>query len=142
MLMGTFWVLTALGGLVWLAVRLTRRQIALSAMTDALSPAERNLVTVDSATGKVLDVSSELGEVETGWHPVRFPEGWESRGSGFPPERVNFDRTLGGRRTWCETRCRDVWRVERPESRSPIFWFKDRRDAVEFSLHWFPFKCS
>lgn len=140
--MGTVWLLVGLGGLVWLAVRLTRRQIALSAMTDAMTPSQRNLVTVDSATGQVRDVSSDLAEVEAGWHPVRFPEGWESRGAGFPPERVTFDKTLGGRRRWCETQCRGAWRVERPDAPSPVFWFEDRRDAVEFSLHWFPFKCS
>lgn len=140
--MGTLGLLLALGALVWLAVRLTRRQIALGALSDALSPARRNLVAVDAATGRVLDVSSELAEVEAGWHPVRFPEGWESRSAGFPGERVARDRTLGGRRQWCETRCRGAWRVERPESAGPVFWFEDRRDAADFTLDWYPFKCS
>ena len=140
--MATIWLLIALGGFVWLAVRLTRRQIALSTLNDAMAPVKRSLVAVDSATGQVLDASDEYAEVEAGWHPVRFPEGWESRGGGFPPERVAYDRNLGGRRQWCETRCRGAWRVERPDAASPVFWFEDRRDAVDFTLHWFPFKCS
>jgi|GEM_PF-729071 len=140
--MGTLWLLIALGGMVWLAVRLTRRQIALSALTDAMSPAQRTLVAVDRATGQVLDASGEFAQIEASWNPVRFPEGWESRGAGFPSERVVFDRTLGGRRQWCETRCRGDWRVERPDTGSPVFWFEDRRDAVDFTLFWFPFKCS
>jgi hypothetical protein len=140
--MGKLGILIVLGGLIWLAVRLTRRQIALSTLSDALTPADRSLVKVDRETGHVVDVRRELAEVESGWHPVRFPEGWESRSAGFPSERVARDRTLGGRRQWCETRCRGAWRVERPESASPVFWFEDRRDAAEFTLHWFPFKCS
>lgn len=140
--MGAIGLLLVLGGLVWLAVRLTRRQVALSAITDSLAPARRILVAVDSTTGTVRDASPELADVEATWHPVRFPEGWESRSAGFPSERASFDRTLGGRRHWCETRCRGPWRVERPESSSPVFWFQDRRDAAEFSLHWYPFKCS
>ncbi|GHD58183.1 hypothetical protein GCM10017083_40760 [Thalassobaculum fulvum] len=135
-------VFLVLSALVLLAVRVTRRQMALSALTDALAPARRSLVAVDPASGRVLDARAELAEVEATWHPVRFPEGWESRGSGFPPERASFDRTLGGRRKWCETRCRGAWRVERPESGNPVFWFEDRRDAADFSLQWFPFKCS
>ncbi len=135
-------VFLVLGGMVLLAVRLTRRQMALTAMTEALTPARRSLVAVDPETGRVLDASSELAVIEESWHPVRFPEGWESRSAGFPPERVQFDRALGGRRKWCETRCRGAWRVEQPESDSPVFWFQDRRDAADFSLHWFPFKCT
>lgn len=127
---------------MWLAVRLTRRQIVLSALTESLSPSQRSLVAVDPASGRVLDASIELPAIEATWHPVRFPEGWESRSAGFPPERAFLDGTLGGRREWCETRCRGAWRVERPDSASPVFWFEDRHDAAEFSLHWYPFKCS
>lgn len=140
--MGAIGLILVLGGLVWLAVRLTRRQIALSTINDSLAPAHRILVAVDNTTGTVRDVSPELADVESTWHPVRFPQGWESRSAGFPSERASFDRTLGGRRHWCETRCRGPWRVERPDGSSPVFWFQDRRDAAEFSLHWFPFKCS
>lgn len=140
--MSAVWLFLFLAGLVWLAVRQTRRQIALSAIADALAPAHRNLVAVDRKTGKVLDVSPELPGIEATWHPVRFPEGWESRGSGFPRDRVSSDRSLGQRRQWCETHCRGAWRVERPEAASPVFWFEDRRDATEFTLHWYPFKCS
>ena len=140
--MGIFAVFAALGGLVWLAIRLTRRQIALGALADSLSPAGRSLVVVDPATGEVRDASADLATVEASWHPVRFPEGWESRSAGFPSERAMFDRTLGGRRHWCETRCRGAWRVERADTSSPVFWFEDRRDAADFTLQWFPFKCS
>jgi len=130
------------GGLVWLAVRITRRQIALSALNDALAPEHRLLIAVDRASGQLLDATSELAKVEAGWHPVRFPEGWESRSAGFPTERAYMDRTLDRRRRWCEDHCKRAWRVERPSSPSPVFWFEDRRDATEFSLAWFPFKCS
>lgn len=128
--------------LVWLAVRLTRRQIALSEFGESLSAGRRVLVALDPATGQVIDVSGELAATEASWHPVRFPEGWESRSAGFPSERVFSDRTMNGRRHWCEQRCRGGWRVERPESSSPVFWFEDRRDAADFTLAWFPFKCS
>lgn len=140
--MAVFGLILVLGGLVWLAIRLTRRQIALGALADALTPEQRTMVSVDPVTGRVLDASSDIQMVEAGWHPVRFPEGWESRGAGFPPDRISFDRTLGARRQWCETRCKGAWRVERPEAPSPVFWFEDRRDAADFTLHWFPFKCS
>ena len=140
--MGTLVLFGALGGLVWLAVRLTRRQTQLSALTDSLPLARRMLVAVDPATGNVRDASADFETVEATWHPVRFPEGWESRSAGYPSERSAFDRTLGGRRSWCETQCRGAWRVERPESESPTFWFEDRRDATEFTLHWYPFKCT
>lgn len=132
----------ALLGLLLLAIRITRRQLMLSEMNDALVPGRRLLVAVDPSSGRILDASRELDMVEAGWHPVRFPEGWESRSAGFPPERAYADRTLDRRRHWCEENCRGLWRIERPASPAPIFWFKDRRDASAFSLAWFPFKCS
>lgn len=132
----------ALLGLIWLAFRITRRQIALSELNEALAPERRLLVAVDRSSGQLLDASAELDMVEAGWHPVRFPEGWESRSAGFPTERAYTDRSLDRRRRWCEENCRGTWRVERPTSPAPIFWFRDRRDAAEFSLAWFPFKCS
>ena len=140
--MSTLGIILALGGLVWLAVRLTRRQISLSTLTDSLPLDRRGLVAVDQATGRVLDASSELAAVEASWHPVRFPQGWESLSAGYPTERAFFDRTLGGRREWCEKRCRGAWRVERPDSASPTFWFADRRDATDFTLQCYPFKCT
>lgn len=132
----------ALAGLAWLALRMTRRQIRLSTLSDAASRQRRTLVGIDQATGKAFDASAELSIVDDGWYPVRFPEGWESRSAGFPSERSMFDRNLDARRIWCETKCRGAWRVERPDSPSPIFWFQDRSDASAFSLTWFPFKCS
>ena len=129
--MGILLVFVALGGLIWLAIRITRQQIAL-----------RKLVAVDPSTGAVRDATGDLAMVAESWHPVRFPEGWESRSAGFPSERAAFDRTLGSRRHWCETKCRGAWRVERADTASPVFWFEDRRDAAAFTLQWFPFKCS
>lgn len=140
--MATIGMLLFLGGLVWLAVRITRRQIALGDLNDALAPERRLLVAVDRNSGQLLDATSELAVVEASWHPVRFPEGWESRGSGFPTERAYLDRTLERRRRWCEENCKAAWRVERPSSPGPVFWFEDRREAAAFSLAWFPFKCS
>lgn len=131
-----------LGALVWLAVRITRRQIALSDLNDTLGPERRLLIAVDQASGRLLDATSELGKVEAAWHPVRFPDGWESRSAGFPTERAYMDRTLDRRRRWCEQNCKHGWRVERPSSPSPVFWFEDRREATDFTLAWFPFKCS
>lgn len=140
--MGAIALVLVLGGLVWLAIRTTRRQIELSALNDALAPERRLLVAVDRASGKLLNATAELETVEATWHPVRFPEGWESRSAGFPTERAYLDRTLDRRRLWCEGNCRAAWRVERPASPAPVFWFEDRRDATAFSLAWFPFKCS
>ncbi|HEY9566747.1 MAG TPA: hypothetical protein VIR38_01550 [Thalassobaculum sp.] len=140
--MATLGLILALGGLLWLAVRITRRQIALGELTEALAAEHRLLVAVDPASGQLLDATSELPKVEASWHPVRFPEGWESRSAGFPAERAGLDRNLDRRRRWCEQHCTRRWRVERPSSPGPVFWFEDRRDAVEFSLAWFPFKCS
>ena len=140
--MGILLVFVALGGLIWLAIRITRRQIALGDLADALSADRRKLVAVDPSTGAVRDATGDLAMVAESWHPVRFPEGWESRSAGFPSERAAFDRTLGSRRHWCETKCRGAWRVERADTASPVFWFEDRRDAAAFTLQWFPFKCS
>ena len=140
--MATLGLILTLGGLLWLALRITRRQIALGELTDALTAEHRPLVAVDPVSGHLLDATSELPKVEATWHPVRFPEGWESRSAGFPAEPASFDRSLERRRHWCEQHCTGRWRVERPASPGPVFWFEARRDATEFSLAWFPFKCS
>ena len=140
--MATIGLVLFLGALVLLAVRITRRQIGLSALNDQLAPERRLLIAVDPASGQLLDASSELARVESAWHPVRFPEGWESRSAGFPTERAYMDRTLDRRRRWCEAHCKRGWRVVRPASPSPVFWFEDRRDAADLTLAWFPFKCS
>ena len=131
-----------LGALVWLAVRITRRQMALSDLNDSLAPERRLLIAVDKASGRLFDATNELPRIEADWNPVRFPEGWESRSAGFPTERAYTDRTLDRRRRWCEETCKGAWRVERPTSSSPVFWFESRRDAADFTLAWFPFKCS
>src|SRR3546814_15253416 len=92
--MATLGLILALGGLLWLAVRITRRQIALGELTEALAAEHRLLVAVDPASGPLLDATRELPKGEASWPPVRFPEGWDSHSAAFPSERAGPARHL------------------------------------------------
>ena len=126
---------------IWLAVRLTSWQLALFQADETNSEALGFVVAVDHASGKLRAVTDDLGAMRQTWHPIRFPNEWESRCAGLPAEKAYFDAGFSGRRAWCEEHCQGKWRVENPMSTGPVFWFEQRRDASAFSLAWFPFKC-
>ncbi|NQW09865.1 MAG: hypothetical protein HQ481_08320 [Alphaproteobacteria bacterium] len=125
----------------WLAVYLTRRQIALAQADRAIPEALGFVVAVDSESGRIKAVTDDLAMMRRTWHPIRFPYEWESRCAGLPAEKAYVDAGFAGRRVWCEEHCQGAWRVENPTSPGPIFWFEQTRDATDFSLAWYPFKC-
>lgn len=132
------------GLLIWAALRMTRQTLQAVDAREArraAGAASEIVVETDPDTGSVLVVSDDLDRMRRQWHPVRFPESWESRVGGFPREPVERDGSLGRRRAWCEIHCSGRWRVEAPNTPSPVFWFENPRDASDFSLAWFPFKC-
>lgn len=126
---------------VWLMIRQARRQIALARADDELAAAQGFVAAVDPATGKLAAVADDLDAMRRRWHPIRFPEGSESRSAGLPAEKAYSDTGFAGRRAWCEAHCRGRWRLEDTERHGLVFWFEDQKDAAEFSLAWFPFKC-
>lgn len=137
-------IFAVFGLMIFYAVRLSKHALEQADKQDALSRSgaiSHIVVEMDPETQRVDLVRDDLETMRLNWHPIRFPESWESRSGGFPPEKVEFDGALGGRRTWCQTHCRARWRVEAPNTPAPIFWFEDREDADRFSLAWFPFKC-
>jgi hypothetical protein len=140
----TLLVLCIFGLLIWLAARMTRNTLRHLSDQEALidqGGIARLVVEMNPGTGAVEVVSDHLEDMHATWHPIRFPESWESRSAGFPPEKVEFDGRLSGRRKWCEANCKGRWRVEAPTSLAPVFWFENRYDADGFSLAWYPFKC-
>lgn len=143
--------LTVLAALiVGLALYLTRRQYrrALVDRGELGYPGETIgdsglpfVVTVDPASGKLAPVTEALDDMRRSWTAIRFPHTSESRAAGFPAEKSYGDSKFAGRRAWCEKHCRGRWRVENPASPALVFWFEDERDASEFAMAWYPFKC-
>lgn len=99
------------------------------------------VVTVDPDSGKLKPVVTGLDAMRAEWHPIRFPLNWDSRAAGLPAEKATYDLNFRARRKWCEQHCRRQWRMENPTSPARVFWFEDHRDAMAFSLEWYPFKC-
>jgi len=127
------------------AVRMTRQHLQRSERTEymfALDQDNALIVELDPEKGGSSRVREDPAVMRATWHPIRFPEEWESRSRGLPAEKVDFDKSMRGRRDWCEAHCRGRWRVEGPNLPNPVFWFEDHQDAMDFSLAWFPFKCS
>ena len=60
-----------------------------------------------------------------------------ARSRGFPPESRRINDML----TWSDKQSKGRWTAERDHDDTPIFWFEDQTDAIQFSLKWFPFKC-
>ncbi|MDF1792723.1 MAG: hypothetical protein P1U88_12475 [Thalassobaculaceae bacterium] len=136
--------LVIFAGLIALAARMTLRQFRLDRLAaPASDPAAGGIVAAADAAGKFHRVSDGIDEMYRSWHPVRFPSGWESRGSGgFPEEKVYSDTNMILRRDWCREQCAQPWRVEVVRGSAPVFWFESAHDAREFTYTWFPFKCS
>lgn len=127
--------------LVWWGVRLTRARLALAGADAGAVVPLGFVVAVDETTGKLAAVGGDLEAMQRTWHPVRFPDAGESRSAGLPAERAYGDRGFSGRRGWCEEHCKGRWRLEDSPTYGLVFWFQDQRDATDFSLAWFPFKC-
>lgn len=73
------------------------------------------------------------------WQPVRILHALDrhSRSLGWPPE----NRNTAEMQKWCEKRCRSNWLIDFDDDSVATFWFESRRDAAEFAIRWFPFKC-
>lgn len=72
------------------------------------------------------------------WHGVHILDELDgARSRGFPPESRRVNDMLG----WCDKNARGRWTAEQDHDDTPIFWFEDQSDALQFSLKWFPFKC-
>lgn len=131
------------GFMIWLMLRITRRQMLLEDIYGADANDSPSVVGVDQETGQVkLAPPSDLEKMRKSWHPVRFPSSWEGRSSGFPPEKAHRDGKMDGRKVWCDKNCTGPWRVEGPDTPNPVFWFAVEKDAHEFTLSWYPFKCT
>tara|TARA_R110001599_G_scaffold28592_1_gene98727 strand:- start:43 stop:300 length:258 start_codon:yes stop_codon:yes gene_type:complete len=72
------------------------------------------------------------------WQPVRILHALDtSRSLGWPKENRNFVEM----HTWCKKHSKHDWRMVLNKETVATFWFESRRDAQEFALRWFPFKC-
>jgi len=43
--------------------------------------------------------------------------------------------------TWCEKFCRGGWAFDLEDATVATFHFERPRDAQEFAVRWFPYKC-
>jgi hypothetical protein len=72
------------------------------------------------------------------WQPVRILKALDtSRSLGWPPE----NRDVRPMVDWCEKHCKGGWTIDLAENTVATFRFENSRDAQEFALRWFPFKC-
>ena len=73
------------------------------------------------------------------WQPVRILHALDStsRSLGWPPENRDTSQMEG----WCRKHCRGRWLIDFEDESVATFRFEQRRDASEFALRWFPFKC-
>jgi len=72
------------------------------------------------------------------WQPVRILHPLDtSRSRGWPPENRDVVQML----SWCKKHCRGGWRVSLEGEPIATFWFEWPRDAQEFAVRWFPYKC-
>ena len=42
---------------------------------------------------------------------------------------------------WCAKHCRGGWRIDFDDDSVATFYFEARRDASDFAIRWFPYKC-
>jgi hypothetical protein len=79
-----------------------------------------------------------MAAVMESWQPVRILHALDtSRSLGWPPENRDF-RPM---HAWCSRHCRGRWRMALDEQTVATFWFEHSRDAQEFAIRWFPYKC-
>jgi hypothetical protein len=73
------------------------------------------------------------------WQPVRILRalGKHSRSLGWPPENRNTSEM----EAWRQKHCRGGWLIDFDDESVATLRFEQRRDAQEFALRWFPFKC-
>ncbi len=73
------------------------------------------------------------------WQPVRILHALDkhSRSLGWPPE----NRDTSQMEAWCAKHCRGGWRIDFDDDSVATFYFEARRDASEFAIRWFPYKC-
>lgn len=78
------------------------------------------------------------GQGQAGWQPVRILKALDgSRSLGWPPE----NRDVHAMAIWCERHCQGGWVIDLNEDTAATFRFERGRDAQEFALRWFPYKC-
>lgn len=78
------------------------------------------------------------GQGQAGWQPVRILKALDtSRSLGWPPE----NRDVRPMAAWCEKHCKGGWVIDLNEDTVATFRFERGRDAQEFALRWFPYKC-
>ena len=78
----TLLVLCIFGLLIWLAARMTRNTLRHLSDQEALidqGGIARLVVEMNPGTGAVEVVSDHLEDMHATWHPILFPESWESR---------------------------------------------------------------
>ena len=73
------------------------------------------------------------------WQPVRILHALDkhSRSLGWPPE----NRNTAEMEAWCQKHCRGRWLIDFDDASVATFRFENRRDASEFAVRWFPYKC-
>lgn len=72
------------------------------------------------------------------WQPVRILKALDSsRSLGWPPENRDFTQM----HAWCVKHCKGAWEMALDENTVATFWFQLPREAQEFAVRWFPFKC-
>ena len=73
------------------------------------------------------------------WQPVRILRALDSnsRSLGWPPENRNTSEM----QTWCEKHCKGRWLIDFDDNSAATFRFESPRDAAEFAVRWFPYKC-
>ena len=72
------------------------------------------------------------------WHPVRLPGQGNRPDVDAGPNRWIVTPKEEEMSKWCREHCSEAW-LHAP-GRQTIFWFEEPRDAMEFSLKWFPFR--
>jgi hypothetical protein len=79
-----------------------------------------------------------MSQVGPDWQPVRILKAFDtSRSLGWPPE----NRDVRPMAAWCEKFCRGGWAFDLEDATVATFHFERPRDAQEFAVRWFPYKC-